>query len=159
MFKSLWCAEKYHRKRPHIRLVPTPSYIQSHRLLLMQTATSVVAKLLALEAIDDKKDIKLYINSGGKQSPLIVDLEWLFHGFWPSSHQSQYELSKGYFHGIIGLFNTSSRVELELILDAECGLLIFFLFCGHSKQCHSQIQQIVLKFCTVVLWQNLLHPL
>ena len=35
-------------------------------LLLMQTATSVVAKLLALEAIDDKKDIKLYINSGGK---------------------------------------------------------------------------------------------
>ena len=35
----------------------------------VQTATSTVAKLLALEAIDDQKDIKLYINSAGKPLP------------------------------------------------------------------------------------------
>ena len=34
-----------------------------------QMATQVVASLLALEAFDDKSDIKLYINSpGGRQS-------------------------------------------------------------------------------------------
>lgn len=36
------------------------------RSLNVQIATNVVAKLMALEAIDDKKDIKLYINSAGK---------------------------------------------------------------------------------------------
>ena len=41
----------------------------------MQIATQIVGSLLALEADDDKADIRLYINSSGAQQKL-GDLWW-----------------------------------------------------------------------------------
>ena len=39
---------------------------------LLQVATNIVASLLAMEAMNDSEDIKLYINSPGELSPCML---------------------------------------------------------------------------------------
>lgn len=54
------------------------SYLLRNRIIFVQgrildqTATQVVAQLLALEAIDEKEEIKLYINSAGGSSYAVL---------------------------------------------------------------------------------------
>ncbi len=38
----------------------------------VQVATNLVAKLLALEAMNSEKDIKIYINSGGEYASALL---------------------------------------------------------------------------------------
>jgi len=43
---------------------------------MAQVATNLVAKLLALEAMNNEKDIKIYMNCGGKHTPGLIPPCW-----------------------------------------------------------------------------------